>query len=125
MRAPGFSEHPNHEVILEQTNDRVKVLFGKTTIADTSAAIQVKESRHANVYYLPLSDVNQKLLSPSHTTTYCPFKGTARYWDVVTGKHAIRDAIWGYPEPYDECIDLAEYVSVYTDKLNQIVEHSR
>lgn len=122
MRAPGFSEHPNHRVMLEQTNDRVKVLVDETTVVDTCNAIQVKESRHDNVYYLPLSDVNQEFLFPSQTSTYCPFKGTARYWDVVVKGRTIRDAIWNYPEPYDECSELAQFVSVYTNKLHQIVQ---
>ena len=121
MKAPGFNKHPQHEVILEKTNDNVKVLAGEITIAHTSTPIKVEESRHDNVFYLPLSDVNQDLLSPSETTTYCPFKGTARYWDVITPESTIRDAIWNYSEPYDECKELTNFVSVYTDKLTLLV----
>ena len=49
--------------------------------------------------YFPPDAVNREHLRPSETTTFCPWKGTAHYYDVVVGDHVNKDAAWYYPEP--------------------------
>jgi len=49
--------------------------------------------------YFPLESVKEEYLRPSDSTTTCPWKGTASYYDVVVGGMVNPDAAWYYPEP--------------------------
>lgn len=50
-------------------------------------------------HYFPPGDVRTEYLRPSKTHTYCGWKGTAHYYDVVVDGEVNRDAAWYYPEP--------------------------
>jgi uncharacterized protein (DUF427 family) len=120
--APGFDTHPNYEVKIEASTARVRALVGDTVVADTTNALAVTESRHRPVWYLPMQDLDQALLTRTDTSTYCPFKGHASYWSIATSEAAVEDAIWGYEAPFDECQPLLGYVAFYTDKVQLEVD---
>lgn len=115
--APGFDAHADYEVNIEPSSARVRVMVGETLVADTVAALAVSETRHQPVWYLPMSDVDQSLLTRTQTSTYCPFKGHASYWNIAAGDKELKDAIWSYETPFDECLPLAGYVAFYTDQV--------
>ncbi len=50
-------------------------------------------------HYFPRSDVRLDLLKESPTTTFCPWKGTASYYDVVVGEQVNARAAWYYADP--------------------------
>jgi uncharacterized protein (DUF427 family) len=116
-QAPGFEAHPNYEVKIEPSSAHVRALVGDTVVADTKAALAVTESRHRAVWYLPMTDVDQALLTRTDTSTYCPFKGHASYWSIATPDVNLEDAVWSYEAPFDECQPLTGYVAFYTDKV--------
>jgi uncharacterized protein (DUF427 family) len=115
--APGFESHPNYEVLIEPSTAHVRALVGDTVVADTRSALSVTESKHRPVWYLPLSDLDQALLTRTDTSTYCPFKGHASYWTITTPDADLADALWSYETPFDECQPLAGYVAFYTDRV--------
>lgn len=49
--------------------------------------------------YFPMASVNDEYLRPSDSTTTCPWKGTASYFDVVVDGMVNPDAAWTYREP--------------------------
>jgi len=53
------------------------------------------------------------LLRPTEHHTYCPYKGTASYWSIAAGGRESENAVWGYPEPFDEVAAIRDYVAVY------------
>ena len=118
--APEFKKYPDHIVTLEPVVGSVRVEAFGQTVADTIAAIRVRESRYAPVIYVPRGDVRFDLLQPSELTTHCPFKGDASYWSIRVGDHHIGDAAWGYASPYDEVAELAGYVAFYTNRIDGI-----
>ena len=92
-------------------------------VADTDNALTLQESTYAAVQYIPLSDVNRNLLRPTDTATYCPYKGDASYFSVVTSAGAtIDDVIWTYELPYDAVAAIAGHVAFYPDKAEVIVD---
>jgi len=115
--APGFVKHPSHQVDITPATDHVRILVDETVIADTTRPLQVLESRHHPVWYLPLTDVNVDLLVATEHTTYCPFKGHASYWSIEAGQPQLENSVWGYQEPYEECEPLRNHVAFYTDKV--------
>src|SRR6202043_1636460 len=80
--APGFASRPDHRVDLLPAGRRVTVKFGGVTIADSSEALQVEETGHGPVYYLPEKDVRLDLMRPTEHHTRCPYKGEACYWTI-------------------------------------------
>ena len=86
-------------------------------MADTDNALTLQESTYPAVQYIPRGDVVQSVLRDSGTETYCPFKGEARYFHVVTGSgYTVEDAIWTYEAPYPAVAAIAGHVAFYPDK---------
>ncbi|PCH51179.1 MAG: hypothetical protein COC17_02745 [Hyphomicrobiales bacterium] len=115
--APGFVSHPEHEVDIKLFRGTVTVTADGVQIASSKFAVLVRETNHSPVYYLPLEDVNAKVLRDSSHISRCPFKGKARYWNVKIGNHEIDNALWGYEMPYDEVLELAGLVAFYESKV--------
>ena len=63
----------------------MRVEFNGETIADSTAAHLLFETRHLPVYYFPRADVRMDLMTPTEHHTFCPYKGTAAYWTVRVG----------------------------------------
>lgn len=116
--APGFAKHPSHVVDIARPECRVTVRLGERILADSRAALLVRESRHDPVWYFPPQDVDREVLSESASSTYCPFKGHASYHGIRTDAGELQDAVWCYREPYDECRALAGYLAFYADRVS-------
>ena len=63
--------------------------------------------------YFPLSDVRSECLRPSETTTFCPWKGTASYYDVIVGDEINADAAWYYPSPKEAAAEIRDRVAFW------------
>jgi len=118
--APGHAKHPDHRVDITRSKTAVVVEFGGATIASTRAPLLVDESRHSIVYYIPRADVRMELLTATEHTSYCPYKGTARYWTIAAGGRRAENAVWAYDEPYDEALPLKGHVAFYSDRVDRI-----
>lgn len=117
---PGYKQRPDHRVDLETGPSRVQIVYNGETIADTTAAITLRESGYQPVHYVPAADVRQDLLTKTVHKSYCPFKGEASYWSIdVEGKHA-ENALWGYEAPYDEVARIKGYMAFYPNRVDRI-----
>lgn len=92
---------------------QVEVIFGGNTIALTFDALRVLETSHPPTYYLPPDGVVTEYLTPSGRTSWCEYKGTARYFTVTLGRHTAVDGAWSYPEPAPGYGALAGYFAFY------------
>ena len=115
--APGFAKHPRYEVVIENRTERVRVCVGEHTIADTTRALLVSETRHRPVWYLPIADTDPAAFTATDTSTFCPFKGPASYWTIRAGAETLEDCAWAYQDPYLECVPLKDHVAFYTDRV--------
>jgi len=110
---PG-TEHP---ITIEHSEVHVVVRAGELVVADTTKPLILREAGYLPVYYVPLADVDQTLLRPSSTTTYCPYKGDASYFSVAGPDREIEDAVWTYAEPYPVVGAIAGHVAFYPDRV--------
>ena len=120
MTHPDITE-PNagHPITIEPSKARVQVLVGGELIADTTAALELREATLPVVHYIPMSDVVQARIYRTDTSTYCPFKGDASYYGVTTGiGDTVDDVIWTYENPYPAVAAIAGHVAFYPNKAD-------
>jgi uncharacterized protein (DUF427 family) len=112
VRQPG----PEHPITIEPNPARVLVRLGETLIADTSAALTLREAGYAPVQYVPLEDVDSSLLRSTGHATYCPYKGDASYYTITVGEDG-ENAVWEYREPYAAVAEIKGHVAFYADRV--------
>jgi uncharacterized protein (DUF427 family) len=111
-----------HPITVQPAGRHVTVRINGEIVAETDKALTLQESTYPAVQYIPSSDVVQSVLRNSDTTTYCPFKGDASYYHVVTAAgDTVEDAIWTYEQPYPAVAPIAGHVAFYPDKVDLTV----
>jgi uncharacterized protein (DUF427 family) len=63
--------------------------------------------------YFPPESVDHTYLRESKTSSVCPWKGVASYYDVVVEGDVNRDAAWYYPTPKPAAEEIAGYVAFW------------
>lgn len=109
---PVLEPTAQHPITVTPTGRHVIVTVNGEVVAETDDALTLQESTYPAVQYLPLADVAPAVLTRSETTTYCPYKGEANYYNVG----GVEDAIWTYEQPYPAVADIAGRVAFYADK---------
>lgn len=105
-QSPGHQRAPGHRVAETALPGRMTVSFDGELLADSRDVVRVDEDGHPPRFYFARDDVRSERLQRSTTTTHCPFKGDATYYDLRTGEHSVADAVWSYEDPYDEHLGL-------------------
>ncbi|MDX1675411.1 MAG: DUF427 domain-containing protein [Longimicrobiales bacterium] len=91
---------------------------GGEVIARTARGRRVLETAGAPVYYFPPEDVRLDLLEESGRTSFCEWKGRARYWSLVTGDERVPDVAWTYPDPVPAFRSIAGWLAFYVGKVD-------
>jgi uncharacterized protein (DUF427 family) len=113
----------DHPITIEPTRGRVQVRVNGAVVADTRAALGLREASYPVVQYIPMADVDQKALAHSNTHTYCQYKGEASYYSLTTAAgDTLDDVIWTYEQPYPAVADIAGHVAFYPNKADISVE---
>ena len=95
----------------------LRIELGGRVIAQTREAWRVLETSHPPVYYLPPDAFRAGVLEPVPGSSYCEWKGIARYWTLRAGDLAAVKAGWSYPEPTAAFAALRDHVAVYAGPM--------
>ena len=95
-------------------------MLGGRSIAETApgATWRVLETTHPPTYYLPASSFRPGVLTQRPRTSFCEWKGVARYLTVSAGDRAEADAAWTYPDPSASYAMLKDHVAVYAGRMD-------
>jgi uncharacterized protein (DUF427 family) len=115
---------PDHPITIAANPRRIIVTVGGRVIADTRAALTLREASYPAIQYIPRGDVDMSLLEPSEHTTYCPYKGDCSYYSIPSGGHRSTNAVWGYEAPYAAVTAIKDHFAFYADRVDQIEERS-
>lgn len=86
----------------------MKATWNGAVLAESEETVAV-EGNH----YFPPDSLKREHFRDSATSTTCPWKGRASYYDVVVDGETNRDAAWYYPEPSSAAEKIKGYVAFW------------
>lgn len=107
------------KITVEPFPHHVTARFAGETLVDTEQALILSEQGLKPVLYFPRDGVVQRWLVPTQYTTFCPYKGEARYWAVKIGDRLAENALWSYEEPLPQVADIAGRQAFYWNDLDE------
>jgi len=103
---------------VERTGERIVVELGGVVVVDTTDAVRVLETSHPPVYYLRRDDVAAGVLADAPGSSFCEFKGSARYLSLTAGGRTAPSAAWYYPRPSPGYEALEGRVAIYPGRVD-------
>ena len=103
---------------VETCDHEVRVVFADQTIVETSSTQRVLETSHPPVYYIPTEAVQAGVLIPTDRTSFCEWKGVARYYNVLTSGCLSENAAWGYDSPNPAFDTIRDHVAFYPQLMD-------
>lgn len=86
----------------------MKAVWKNVTIAESDDTVVV-EGNH----YFPPDSIRKEYFRESRSRTTCPWKGTARYFDIVINGEENKDACWYYPDPKEDAKMIKNYLAFW------------
>ncbi len=120
--SPGWLRNPEYEIDLVIVPARVEARYSGATVAASDRTLTVMELGHGAVYYMPKDDVDWSLFTANTHSSYCQYKGFARYWTLQVGSSVEENVIWAYDEPHREVDGLKDHVGFYWHRMDAWLE---
>ena len=86
----------------------MKAIWNNRVLAESDDTVFI-EGNH----YFPRTAVSESFLQDSDTTSYCPWKGTANYYDLVVDGEQNEGAAWYYKEPKEAAKEIADRIAFW------------
>lgn len=113
---------PYKRIDILPTSRKITVKVDDHVIAETRSAKCLLETSLPMRFYLPKPSLNWEYITPSTTTSRCPYKGEANYYNVTINGRDHRDLLWWYRYPTQESIFIAGTVAPYNEKVDIYVD---
>ena len=101
---------------------QVRVCVGAVELANSQQTFRILETASPPTFYLPLSDVFKERLVAFAGSSFCEWKGAARYWGLEGGAQPLA---WSYPEPSAEFAAIGDCVSFFPGRVECYVNGER
>lgn len=101
---------------LETVDSRLRWCYKNQVVAETQKGYRVLETSHPPVYYFPVEDVQHRFFRRQSETSFCEWKGTAEYWDLIdpdTQQVLYARIAWSYPHPTPRFAPLKNAFAFY------------
>lgn len=116
---------PRPPVVIPDSRAVVITLAG-TIIFESSACLKVLETSHPPTWYLPIDEFASGSLRLTSGSSFCEYKGAARYYDVVAPVSAVssgavaKRAAWEYPNPTPNFTGLQDHVALFSTPFDSV-----
>jgi uncharacterized protein (DUF427 family) len=115
----GHPRNPYHRVDCLRSSRPLRVEADGTVLVDTTETMVVHETALDPRLYVDPALVRVEL-TRSQLHTYCPYKGTATYWNAVVNGVVLPDVAWSYEDALPESAPLQHLVS-FDDQRVRVV----
>ncbi len=113
LKTPG----PDHPITITPSQKRVRVKFNGKRIAETDAALILKEASYPPVHYIPRVDADMDFFERTERVTHCPYKGDANYFSLIDRARRADNAVWTYEAPDAAVAAISGHLAFYPDKV--------
>jgi uncharacterized protein (DUF427 family) len=108
-----------HRISTNPSTRHVRVERDGQLLAESDRAVELHETGLPTRFYLPREDVRTELLTPTDTTSHCPFKGDATYFSAP----GATDAFWVYEDPSEEdALPIAGLLAPWPGRVDVLVD---
>ena len=105
--------------VAEACTARVKIEHRGSVVADTHVSVRTFETSHPPSYYIPPDAITAGMLRRAEGSSFCEFKGSAIYWDVMVGDFVLPRVGWSYPDPTRAFAMLRDHVAFYAGPFDR------
>lgn len=109
--------------VLKPCNRLIEVKDGQKTIACSRDSYRLLETASPPTFYIPVDVVDWSALIESPGSSFCEWKGDARYWAMAANPDI--PIAWGYPHPSARFDKLKKYISFYPGRIACLVDGHR
>jgi uncharacterized protein (DUF427 family) len=113
---------PYHRVDVLRSSRHVRVEIDGTVVAETERPLLLLETGLPARWYVPRADVRFDRLTPTDTTSTCPYKGNASYFTATVGDALYEDVAWSYVTPIPECPKIEQAVCFFNERVDLTVD---
>jgi len=106
----GHPRNPYHRVDCLRSHRLLRVEAAGVTLVETTETMAVYETALDPRLYVDRRHV-RAALTQSALQTYCPYKGTATYWNVEVDGVVLPDIAWSYEDALPESAPLEHLLS--------------
>jgi uncharacterized protein (DUF427 family) len=85
-----------------------KAIWNGQVIAQSDNTVVV-EGNH----YFPPESINKEFFTESSTTSTCPWKGFANYYDIKVNGEINKGAAWYYKSPSERAKEIKDHVAFW------------
>jgi len=85
-----------------------KAIWNGSVLAESNET-EVVDGNH----YFPPSSLNREFFRESSHTTFCGWKGTASYYDVVVDGETNAQAAWYYTDPKEAADNIRDHIAFW------------
>ena len=93
------------------------VRAGGAILGESNTVLELSEGDLKPVIYFPRGDVAMAFLDASEKTTFCPHKGDANHFSIVTKSQTIANSAWSYEAPIEAVERIKDHLAFYTSDL--------
>ncbi|NOX16839.1 MAG: DUF427 domain-containing protein [Chlorobi bacterium] len=86
----------------------MKAIWNGQVLAESDETIVVENNN-----YFPPESINKEFFTDSDMQSTCPWKGDARYYNIVVDGVANKDAAWYYPDPKERATQIKGYIAFW------------
>ncbi|KAI4256302.1 MAG: hypothetical protein LQ352_002136 [Teloschistes flavicans] len=132
----GHPKDPYKRIDILPSSRKITVKVGDVVVAESTLNMFLYETMLRTRYYMPktaraafikrgLVQIQWQYTTPSSTTSLCPYKGTAEYYNLNVNGTEIKDAIWWYRDSTHESAAIAGMACFYNEKVDVFVDGVR
>lgn len=122
FKKSAWGTHPDYKINIHPLNQRILIMFHDEIIADSTNTLLLQEQNMAPAYYLPRADIRMNFLHAIEKTSFCGFKGVAKYWTLIVQNQRIDVAAWYYEEPFEEVKEIKNHIAFYPDAIEILIK---